>query len=227
MIGEAFVVVWEGTDGSGKTTLLRRVARILEERGFRVASHKTPGALPSGRLARLYGNRPSTPPLSRLLLFLANTVDETRPMLRKIRLTNPHFLFIDRYYLCSLVYGLALLEYRLGVEAASRVLEAVSLVESLGRGGLLSPDAYVFVDVSEEERLRRVRGKRDGERVLELDTEFQNLVRRVYRDYFAAAPIPVITLQNEAGMLERLSQTTAESLVGLRERRLAGEEAQH
>jgi dTMP kinase len=222
LIGETFVAVWEGTDGSGKTTLLRRVARILRGKGFRVVTHKTPGALPSGRFAALYGNRPSTPPLARLLLFLANTVDETRPMLLKLKRLSPHYLLIDRYYLCSVAYGLALLEHRMDLDAAARVGEIVSLVEDLGRGGLLYPDVYIFVDVSEEERLRRVRGKRGGEKRLEADTGFQNVVRRVYAEFLGRASSPVLTLKNESGMLERLSAETAERLIAMRGEAMAG-----
>lgn len=217
MRNSTFITVWEGTDGSGKTTLMRRVARILVRRGYRVATHKTPGSMPSGKFASTYGNRRGIPPLSRMLLFLANTVDETGAIVRKLRLKNPDFLFIDRYYLCSAVYGLALLRHRHGLEDLPNINELIDFLEKLGRIDYLKPDAYVIVDVDEAERLKRLRGKRGRERVLETDTEFQNIVRRLYEDFILASPSKVIKIINETGKLEMLANHTAEKLLELRD----------
>ncbi|MEM0444807.1 MAG: hypothetical protein QW555_03530 [Nitrososphaerota archaeon] len=216
MKGSAFVVVWEGTDGSGKTTLMKRVEHILKRRGFSVITHKTPGSSPSGKLAVSYGNRPNTSPLTRMLLFLANTVDESSKMARKIDQKTPHFLFIDRYHLCSLVYGLALLKHRRGLQDLPSINEMLRLVENMGRHDYLPPDLYVIIDVGEEERLKRLRGKRGKEKVLETDTAFQNIVREIYDQFAAANPHMVYKALNEANRLEELSQTLAEKLIELR-----------
>ncbi|MCS7146100.1 MAG: dTMP kinase [Nitrososphaerota archaeon] len=218
MRNHTFIVAWEGTDGSGKTTLMRRVAQILVGRGFRVGTHKTPGAMRSGKFAVSYGNSPKISPLSRMLLFLANTVDETSAMMRKIERRKLHFLFIDRYYLCSTVYGLALIKRRRGLEDLPSITEALDLLERLGKADYLSPDVYVIVDVGEEERLKRLRGKRGREKLLETDTVFQNMVREIYGEFSASRPEKVVKILNETGKLEELAASTAERLVELRDK---------
>ncbi len=215
-----YIAVWEGTDGSGKTTLMKRVARILSRRGFRVVTHKTPGAMRSGVFAASYGNSPRISPLSRMLLFLANTVDETEAMVRKIMRANPHFLFIDRYYLCSAVYGLALIRHRRGLQGLPSIVELVTLLERLGKSDYLVPDIYLIVDVDEEERLRRLRGKRGREGLLERDTVFQNMVREIYGEFSRYRPSQVIKLLNEPNRLDELADSTASKLVELRARAL-------
>jgi len=215
--GSTLIVAWEGTDGSGKTTLMRSVARILALRGLRVYTYKTPGPSPSGRFAARYGNRRCTPPLTRMLLYLANTVDETARMIRRIEGGSPDFLFIDRYYLCSLVYGLALIKHRRGVSGLPGIGELMALVERVAGNDLLRPDLYVIVDVDEEERLRRVRYKRGPERALERDSTFQGLVRDIYEEFSSLNPGSVFRVVNEAGRLGGLAHETADKLAVLRE----------
>ncbi|GBC71025.1 Thymidylate kinase [Candidatus Calditenuaceae archaeon HR02] len=224
MRDSTYIAVWEGTDGSGKTTLMRRVAQILFKRGFKVVTHKTPGAMRSGIFAVSYGNSPRISPLSRMLLFLANTVDETDAMVKKIRRATPHFLFIDRYYLCSAVYGLALIKHRRGLQDLPSIVELISLLERIGRSDYLAPDIYLIVDVDEGERLRRLRGKRGREGVLERDTAFQNMVRAIYDEFSRYRPSQVIKLLNESNRLEELADNTASKLVELRAKALSAQE---
>lgn len=224
MRNSTYIAVWEGTDGSGKTTLMKRVARILSKRGFKVVTHKTPGAMRSGIFAATYGNSPRISPLSRMLLFLANTVDETDAMVRKIRRANPHFLFIDRYYLCSAVYGLALIRHRRALQDLPSIVELINLLERVGRSDYLSPDIYLIVDVDEGERLRRLRGKRGREGVLERDTAFQNLVREIYDEFIKYRPSQVIKLLNESNRLEEIADSTSRKLVELRSMALSTQE---
>ncbi len=226
MRNSTFIAVWEGTDGSGKTTLMKRVARVLSRRGFKVVTHKTPGAMQSGRFAVSYGNSPRISPLSRMMLFLANTVDETGAMVRKVMRSKPDFLFIDRYYLCSAVYGLALIRHRRGLQDLPSIVELVGLLERLGRSDYLAPDVYLIVDVGEEERLRRLRGKRGREGVLERDTVFQNMVREIYDEFSKSRPGQVIKLLNEPNRLEELADSTASKLAELRAQALSAQQAQ-
>ncbi len=200
---------------------MKRVARILTKRGYRVAMHKTPGLMRSGRFAASYGNSPKISPLSRMLLFLANTVDETVAMVRKVEQKKPHFLFIDRYYLCSTVYGLALIRHRQRPRDLPKIDEIVDLLERLGKADYLPPDIYLIVDVNEEERLKRLQGKRGRETLLEKDSAFQNIVREIYQEFSRYRPEKVIRITNEPSMLEVLAKSIADKLVEMRERVLS------
>ncbi len=214
MLDGCFVAVWEGTDGSGKTTLRREVEKRLKRLGYRVASYKTPSRTATGLFAVRYGNRSGVDPLVRMLLFLANTIDDSGLMAKKVMSSRPDFFFIDRYYLCSVVYGLALLR-RTGREVPDVSL-AMDLVEKMGGDRLIRPDLYIIVDVNEEERLRRIAGKKSSDRPVERDTETQNIVRKIYEDYRAANPEKAILVMNETGKLEENGEYIANLLISRR-----------
>jgi dTMP kinase len=214
LLDGCFVAVWEGTDGSGKTTLRREVEKRLKKLGYRVASYKTPSRTATGLFAVRYGNRRGVDPLVRMLLFLANTIDDSGLMAKKVMSSRPDFFFIDRYYLCSVVYGLALLK-RVGREVPD-VSVAMDLVEKMGGDRLIRPDLYIIVDVNEEERLRRIAGKKSSDRPVERDTETQNIIRKIYEDYRAANPERAILVMNEAGKLEETGEYLANLLISRR-----------
>jgi len=214
LLDGCFVAVWEGTDGSGKTTLRREVEKRLKRLGYRVASYKTPSRTATGLFAVRYGNRSGVDPLVRMLLFLANTIDDSGLMAKKVMSSRPDFFFIDRYYLCSVVYGLALLR-RTGREVPDVSL-AMDLVEKMGGDRLIRPDLYIIVDVNEEERLRRIAGKKSSDRPVERDTETQNIVRKIYEDYRAANPEKAILVMNETGKLEENGEYIANLLISRR-----------
>jgi dTMP kinase len=196
-----YVVDFEGPDGSGKTTVLRGVAGKLRRAGCRVVTYKTPGPSPTGRFAVSYGNRRGTAPISRMLLFLANTVEETKTMVSRCARTEADFLLLDRYYLCSIVFGLAYVR-RKGIAADVDVSELVGLFEALSGDHIVRPDLYVVIDVDEEERLRRVSSGR-GAGFLERDSEFQRLVREYYKSFWERNMEKVVWVTNERNALER------------------------
>lgn len=214
LLDGCYVAVWEGTDGSGKTTLRREVEKRLRKLGYRVASYKTPSRTATGVFAVKHGNRSGVDPLVRMLLFLANTIDDSALMAKKVMSSKADFFFIDRYYLCSIVYGLALL-IRAGRKVPD-VSTAMGLVEEMGGDRLIRPDLYIIVDVEEEERLRRIVGKKSSDRPVEQDTETQNIIRKIYADYLAANPDRAILVMNEAGRLKETGKYVAELLISRR-----------
>lgn len=215
MLDGCFVVVWEGTDGSGKTTLRREVEKRLRRLGYRVSSYKTPSRTATGLFAVRHGNKRGVDPLVRMLLFLANTIDDSELMIKRIMSSTPDYFFIDRYYLCSIVYGLALLR-RSGREVPE-ISIAVEMIERMGGDRLIRPDLYIIVDVEEEERLRRIAGKKSSDRAVEHDTETQNLVRKIYADYREKNPEKTIIIMNEAGKLEETGKFIADLLISRRD----------
>lgn len=210
-----YIVVWEGVDGAGKTTLMNRVKEILEEKGFKVLTYKTPSNSPSGEFAARYGNEPGIDHLTRMLLFLANTSDDSRKM-RQDLTWSPDFYFIDRYYLCSVVYGLAFSKLN-GVEVSGNdFLQLLGMVEKLGEKIFLKPDLYVIVDAPEENRIRRLMGKPSQgglEDKLERDLSMQRYVRELYRIFTEARPDQVLWIMNLEGRLEDSARMIAEKLI--------------
>lgn len=219
MLGETVIVVWEGVDGAGKTTLMRRVRELLEQRGFRVSSYKTPSESPTGRFAMEYGNSREIDHLTRMLLFLANTSDDSKIMRREIESSSPEYYFIDRYYLCSLVYGFAFSRIR-GVEVgAEEFMDMLNLVEKIGRDVFLNPDLYIVLDVAEETRLERLRRKESQgglENMLERSTPMQEYVREFYRVFKEARADNVLWVENVEGRLEETAHLVEERLLKLR-----------
>jgi dTMP kinase len=136
-----------------------------------------------------------------MLLFLTNTVEETKTMARRCARTEADFLLLDRYYLCSIVFGLAYIR-RKGIAAYVDVSELVGLFEALSGDHVIRPDLYVVIDVDEEERLRRVSSGR-GAGFLEHDSEFQLLVREYYKSFWDRNKEKVIWVVNERNALER------------------------
>jgi dTMP kinase len=126
MFDGAYVAVWEGVDGSGKTTLMAETAGRLRSMGYSVESYKTPSNTSTGLFAKDYGNREDTDPLTRMLVFLANTADDSRVMKKIIREKKPQFMFVDRYYACSIVYGFALLAKRFSKNMIRRAFSSFS-----------------------------------------------------------------------------------------------------
>jgi len=214
------VVAWEGTDGSGKTTLMNEVSRILRGQGYRVSFYKTPSDTETGRLAKTLGGSKAIDPLTRMLLFLANTSSDSILMRREIEEKNPDFYFIDRYYLCSLVYGLALIGLRRGAEARGEELMSwLGLVEEAGSTIFIKPDLYVIIVVEEETRRRRLGlklGQHDA--AYEQDARLQLSVKRLYEEFRDRRGGEVIWSNNPEGELAETSGRLAQLILEARTR---------
>ncbi|MDJ0269610.1 MAG: hypothetical protein NXY59_03490 [Aigarchaeota archaeon] len=222
MLSYTFVVVWEGIDGAGKTTLLEEVSKILEKRGYRVGRYKTPSDTATGRIAKIVGNSAMIDPLTRMFLFLANTSDDSTTMSNAIEHDKPSFYFIDRYYLCSIIYGLALIEKRTNTPLSSIELKNfLNLVEKLGSKIFIKPDAYIVVVVDEETRLRRLSAKQERPDITyELDTQLQNKALKLYEEFKNMNPEKVIWVENRDGALKGNADKIANDLIRRREKAL-------
>ncbi|MEM1583488.1 MAG: dTMP kinase [Nitrososphaerota archaeon] len=218
MHDSTFIVVWEGLDGAGKTTLLNRTLTSLTSMNYKALTYKTPSDTPSGIFARKYGNRSEIDHMTRMLLFLANTSDDSSIMKREIESEKPNFYFIDRYYLCSIVYGLALSKARGEEVGEQEFKKLIELIEKIGFTVFLRPDLYVIVDVEEEERRRRLEMKESQggiEDEIEKNIEIQKQVRRFYRVFYELRPQQTIWIVNAEGQLEHNTEIIVDRLLEL------------
>ena len=213
-------MVWEGVEGSGKTTLMNEVCNSLREMGYKVLTYKTPSKTKTGRFAKEYGNEPMIDSLTRTLLFLANTSDDSRIMKREIVENNPDYYFIDRYYLCSIVYGFAYSKL-MGAEVdEGDFISFLNLVEKLGEKIFIKPNLYIIVDVPEEYRVKRIdrKGAEKGlEGKLEKNSKMQEYVRRFYRAFMEKYPDKTLWIINPEGKLDEVRKKLVEELVFRRE----------
>jgi len=214
-LSKSFIVVWEGVDGAGKTSLMNRVKDILIEKGFTVSTYKTPSDSETGRFAKTYGNSPSIDPLTRMLIFLANTSDDSKRM-REHLSENPDFYFIDRYFPCSIVYGFAFSKIKGASISSEDLKNFIRVIEKLGSRIFVDPDLYVIVDVPEEERIRRLSRKESQgglEDSLERDALMQENVRSFYKAFMELNPGKVLWIVNREGELEKNSEKIAVELL--------------
>lgn len=210
------IVVWEGLDAAGKTTLIVKVRSILESKGYKVSTHKTPSSSKTGELAKTYGNDPEIDHLTRMLLFLANTSDDSRILKHIIAEESPDFLFIDRYYLCSIAYGFALSRLRGAKISEQDFREFLEIVERLGEGVFVKPDIYLIIDAPEEDRIKRL-GMKEGqgglEDMLERDSLMQEYVREFYNAFKRMRPEQVSWIMNPQGMADEIADRIARLLL--------------
>mgnify|MGYP000100087535 CR=1 FL=1 len=207
-MAKPLIVVWEGLDAAGKTTLISKVKSALEEMRYKVLVYKTPSRSKTGEFARTYGNDPEIDPLTRMLLFLANTSDDSRIMRRQIREKSPDFYFIDRYHLCSIAYGFAFSKLRGGQVSEKDFKLFFELVEKLGEGVFVKPDLYLIIDAPEEDRARRLDEKESQgglEDELERDVKMQEYVRSFYEAFRSMRPEKVVWVMNPQGRLEEVA----------------------
>jgi thymidylate kinase len=210
------IVVWEGLDAAGKTTLIVKVRSILESKGYKVSTHKTPSSSKTGEFAKTYGNDPEIDHLTRMLLFLANTSDDSRILKHIIAEESPDFLFIDRYYLCSIAYGFALSRLRGAKISEQDFREFLEIVERLGEGVFVKPDMYLIIDAPEEDRIKRL-GMKEGqgglEDMLERDSLMQEYVREFYNAFKRMRPEQVSWIMNPQGMADEIADRIARLLL--------------
>ena len=149
-------VVLEGVDGSGKTTVGQRLAHELGGAYLHTLSE---GYKPS----RAYVD--TSAPDARLLFYLSSVVDASE-RIAQMRLEQP--VICDRYVWSSLVPHAA---YH------GRDLSELTQVWSFVTNALVSPSQVFFLQVSEEEQLRRIGTRKD----LTLSASDSFCLQEVYR----------------------------------------------
>ena len=196
---------------------MNRVRDILAEKGYEVMTYKTPSDSPTGRFAKTYGNDPQIDPLTRMLLFLSNTSDDSRRM-RRLLSENPDFLFIDRYYLCSLVYGCAFLKIKSIPVEEEDFKKLLSFIEKIGEKVFINPDLYIIVDAPEEDRIKRLNEKKSQggvENEIERNALMQYYVRQFYKIFMKEKRDKVLWIVNLEGKLEEIAKDLSHKVISM------------
>jgi dTMP kinase len=159
-------IALEGIDGSGKSTQLKLLKQKFEEAGSKVYTTAEPTENPIGRIIRdIFSHKIEADHRTIAGLFVADRLDH---LLNKdngiIKMLEDGYTVIsDRYYFSSYAYQ--------GVHVdLDWVIQANSL-----SANLLRPDLNVFIDISPEMSLERIKKGRTSTELYETLENLENV----------------------------------------------------
>ncbi len=166
-------IVFEGIDGSGKSTQVKLLTERLKQEKQAIYQTFEPTNSPIGSLIRnmLYG-RIQADEKTMAALYLADRLDhiqnDTNGMLKYLE--GGTHVVSDRYYFSSYAYHVPYVSMDWVVDANSECAE------------LLRPDLILFIDISTEVSLSRLK---KGRAVLDKYENFER-ISRVHKNYHEA-----------------------------------------
>lgn len=173
-------IVMEGPDGSGKTTQINLLKEYLEEAGYECLITREPGGTVIGEEVRqliLNPEHKEMSPVTEMLLYAASRAQLVHEVIGPA-LEEGKIVISDRFVDSSIVYqGIA---RKLGISA-------VSAVNAPGIG-IYRPDGIFFIDLSEEEGLRRKKEQKNLDRMEQEGIDFHHMVSEGYRKVLSGRP---------------------------------------
>lgn len=159
----------EGLDASGKTTQARRLVRELRRRGFQTIYTTEPSSGEIGKFIRNYilERKKRVPIVVEALLFAVDRVDHLE---RKVKpaLEDGKIVVSDRYVYSSLAYqGAAGLD--------------LNWIEEINRS-VITPDLAIYLDVSPEVVVKRMKRKRSVMERLQIQQKVQRVYMKFVKD---------------------------------------------
>lgn len=192
----SMLIALEGNECSGKSTVLCLLKELLENDGNSVAVFREPGGTVAGEdirsiiLDNLYKETINGRTEAYLYAASRSELVEKR-ILPSLKTCD--YVLLDRYYYSSIVW-----------QGVIRGL-GIPLIESLNAPFMKEarPDLAIFLDISEEERLRRMAmrvGKHDRldneplELLSRLDTAYREMVQRYpeFKVVSAEGPVEIV-----------------------------------
>ena len=173
-------IVMEGPDGSGKTTQINLLKEYLEEAGYECLITREPGGTVIGEEVRqliLNPEHKEMAPVTEMLLYAASRAQLVHEVIGPA-LEEGKIVISDRFVDSSIVYqGIA---RKLGIST-------VSAVNAPGIG-IYRPDGIFFIDLSEEEGLRRKKEQKNLDRMEQEGIDFHHMVSEGYRKVLSGRP---------------------------------------
>lgn len=186
-------IVLEGPDGSGKTTQIELLKKYLEEKGLSYIITREPGGTPIGEAVRGIILNPDYGEMSdvtEMLLYAASRAQLMKEVIGPA-IEGGKVVISDRFVDSSMVY-----------QGIARGLGAsvVSAVNAPGIGDY-RPDRIFFIDIPEEEGLRRKREQKKLDRLEQESVDFHRLVSAGYREVLKDRP-EVVTIDGTLPVLK-------------------------
>ena len=170
-------IVMEGPDGSGNTTQINLLKEYLSKAGYECLITREPGGTVIGEEVRQLILNPEyreMSPVTEMLLYAASRAQLVHEVIGPA-LEEGKVVISDRFVDSSIVYqGIA---RKLGIST-------VSAVNAPGIG-IYRPDGIFFIDLSEEEGLRRKKEQKKLDRMEQESIEFHHMVSEGYRKVLA------------------------------------------
>jgi len=190
-------IVFEGIDGSGKSTQIKLLSDYLASCGHRIHCTAEPTNGPAGRLIRQVFSG-AYPADDRVVagLFVADRLEHIlhtdNGMLQALR--DGFTVLCDRYYLSSFAYQGVHMPLAWVMQANSMAVE------------LLKPDVHIYLDLSPEKALERIRkGREDRELYETMDnlSLVHNLYAQLIQDLSSSEQIICVDADTEPNDLHR------------------------
>lgn len=166
-------IVMEGPDGSGKSTQIALLQKYLEEMGWECLVTREPGGTAIGEEIRKIILNPEHKEMSDVTEMLLYAASRAQLMAEVIipSLEQGKIVISDRFVDSSIVYqGIA---RGLGVDT-------VAAVNAPGIGKY-KPDYIFFIDITEEEGIRRKKIQKNLDRLEQESIDFHAMVSEGYR----------------------------------------------
>ena len=168
-------LTFEGIDGSGKSTQVKKLAEKLTVAGHKVYTTCEPTTGPIGKMIRdIFNHRMEGDQRTIAALFVADRLEhllnKTDGILKKLE--EGYTVITDRYYFSSYAY------HSVHNIDMNWVIEANKLSAQL-----LRPDLNIYIDISPEVSMNRIKNERDSVEMYET-LENQKNVHAKYAEAF-------------------------------------------
>ena len=170
---EGRFIVMEGPDGSGKSTQIELLREYLTEQGYDSIITREPGGTVIGEAIRdviLDPEYKSMSDITEMLLYAASRAQLMSEVVGPA-LEEGKIVISDRFVDSSIVYqGIA---RGIGIDTVAKINEPGI--------GIYKPDCIFFIDISEEEGLRRKKEQKNLDRMEQESIDFHHMVSEGYR----------------------------------------------
>ncbi len=168
-----YFFVLEGPDGSGKSTQIELLKQYLEEAGYECIVTREPGGTVIGEKIRdiiLNPDHKEMSDVTEMLLYAASRAQLMHDVVAPA-IESGKIVLSDRFVDSSIVYQ--------GI-ARGLGIENVAAVNAPGIGSY-RPDRILYLDISEEEGLRRKKEQKKLDRMEQEGIAFHHMVSEGYR----------------------------------------------
>lgn len=208
MVTRGKFIVIEGLDGSGKTTQTKIITDKLTAKGITVVNQAEPTPHEFGRMCReaLSGRRKCKK--SQLaLLFTADRIDHNvnEEDGIDVHLQKGDTVISDRYYYSTLAYQ--------GVDVGMDWLRHLNLdCEDIRK-----PDLCIFLDLTPEKSMERIRANRSADELEIYETEdyLTNIRKRFYNVIDSLKDSENIAVINADGTVEEVAEKIEKAVLAL------------
>ncbi|VEB36189.1 thymidylate kinase [Legionella sainthelensi] len=178
------LIVIEGLEGAGKSTAVNTVIDLLAERQIKTITTREPGGTAIGEILRNLIKNPEYRDVlddrSELLLLYTARIQLLKQVIEPA-LQKGVWVIADRFELSTIAY-----------QGGGRGLdqEMISHLSSFALQGL-KPDLTLYLDISPEEGMQRVKSRGELDRIEQQSIEFFHRVHDSYLQYIKMNPYVV------------------------------------